>query len=70
MSVNRLTEKGVEVSLDLYVTEVGGDKALKEAINFEVLRLCEEIGKQETTTSHFLSNDGSREGLLARRGAA
>jgi MscS family membrane protein len=45
VSVNRLTDKGVEVALDLCLTEVSGDveKALKEEINCELLRLWESL---------------------------
>ena len=50
VGVNGLTEKGVEVTLDLYLTDVDGsaEKSLREEINREVLRLCagsaEEVG--------------------------
>jgi MscS family membrane protein len=72
VSVNRLTEKGVEVTLDLYLSDVGGssEKALKEEINCEVLRLCEDIAAGKSVPHHPLAADGATEGLLARRGAA
>jgi MscS family membrane protein len=71
VSVNRLTEKGVEVALDLYLTEAGGsESALKEEINCKVLQLCEEIGTPEKGSHHPLSADGAGDGLLAKRSAA
>jgi MscS family membrane protein len=71
VSVNRLTEKGVEVMLDLQLAEAGdGEKAVKEEINCQVLRLCEEIGTGETRSHHPLAGPDSGDGLLARRGAA
>jgi small-conductance mechanosensitive channel len=72
VSVNRLTEKGVEVTLDLYLSEVGGssEKALKEELNCEVLRLCEQLAAEKNVPHHPLAADGATDGLLARRGAA
>jgi MscS family membrane protein len=45
VSVNRLTDKGVEVAVDLCLSGVSGDdeKALKEEINCHLLRLSEEL---------------------------
>jgi MscS family membrane protein len=42
VSVNRLAEQGVEVTLDLYLSDVTaeGERALKDEIHSEVLRLC------------------------------
>jgi MscS family membrane protein len=69
VSVTRLTEKGVEVTLDLQVRDGGAEaeKTLKEEINCEVLRLCGPVG---SGAHHPLAADDSKEGLLARRGAA
>ncbi len=71
VSVNRLTEKGVEVTLDLYLADTGGDaeKAAKEAINCEVLRLCEDLGPRKPGYHHPLA-EGPGDGLLAPRAAA
>jgi MscS family membrane protein len=43
VSVNRLTEHGVEVTVDLYLSDANGawEKHLKEEINCELLRLCQ-----------------------------
>ncbi len=73
VSVNRLTEKGVEVTLNLYLVDVSGEaeRDLKEEINCEVLRLCERIGAGEASPHHPLAEGGTPlETLLARRGAA
>jgi MscS family membrane protein len=72
VSVNRLTEKGVEVTLDLHLAERGGDgeKLLKEEINFAVLRLCDELAAKAPGYHHPLAAGGAGEGLLARRDAA
>jgi MscS family membrane protein len=72
VSVNRLTEKGVEVTLDLYLADTGGDaeKALKEEVNCEVLRLCQDFANRETGSHHPLAGAGPAEGLLANRSAA
>jgi MscS family membrane protein len=72
VSVNRLTEKGVEVTLDLQLAESGGagEKALKEEINCQILRLCDELGARQTGSHHPLAGSDSGDGLLARRGAA
>jgi MscS family membrane protein len=69
VSVTRLTEKGVEVTLDLQVRDGGADaeKTLKEEINCEVLRLCEQLGGR---AHHPLAADPAKDGLLARRDAA
>jgi small-conductance mechanosensitive channel len=69
VSVTRLTEKGVEVTLDLQVRDAGADaeKSLKEEINCEVLRLCEQLGGR---AHHPLAADDAKDGLLARKGAA
>lgn len=71
VSVNRLTEKGVEVTLDLQLADAAdGEKAVKEEINCEVLRLCEELGSRAPRTGHPLAGTDAGDGLLARRGAA
>jgi MscS family membrane protein len=72
VSVTRLTEKGVEVALDLYLADPKGEgeKAVKEELNCEVLRLCEELTPRPNAVHHPLAGDGSDDGLLARRGAA
>jgi MscS family membrane protein len=45
VSVNRLTEKGVEVTVDLHLTDTspGAEKDLMEEINCELLRLCDAL---------------------------
>jgi MscS family membrane protein len=47
VSVNRLTENGVEVTLNLHLADVSGaaERDLKEEINCEVLRLCNGEGQ-------------------------
>jgi MscS family membrane protein len=72
VSVTRLTEKGVEVALDLYLADTRGDaeKTLKEELNCEVLRLCEELAKRASGLHHPLAGEGAGGGLLASRGAA
>jgi len=52
VGVNGLTGRGVEVTLDLYLSGTAGaaEKGLREEINREVLRLCagsaEEVGQK------------------------
>jgi MscS family membrane protein len=73
VSVNRLTDKGVEVTLDLYLAEVSrdGELDLKEEINCEVLRLCGGLAAGEDGVQHPLSSaEKARGGLRATRGAA
>src|SRR5262249_4291382 len=62
VSVNRLTEKGVEVTLDLHLLDVSpvAEKALKEEINCAVLRLCEKLATGEAGALHPL--DGGEKG--------
>jgi MscS family membrane protein len=66
VSVNQLTERGVEVMLDLYLTDVSGlaERDLKDEINCEVLRLCAGLGPGEAA-AHPLAG-----GEKLRRGAA
>ncbi len=49
VSVHQLTDKGVEVAIDLYLYDVNtaGEKVLKEEINCELLRLLEAVGREE-----------------------
>jgi MscS family membrane protein len=49
VSVHQLTDKGAEVTVDLYLSEVNAEaeKALKEEINCELLRLAEALGKPD-----------------------
>jgi MscS family membrane protein len=54
VSVNRLTEQGVEVTLDLHLNEPGGEKELKEEINCELLRLSRAL-EQEHRVGHPLA---------------
>jgi MscS family membrane protein len=54
VSVNRLTEQGVEVTLDLHLTEPGGEQELKEEINYELLRLSRAL-EQERKVAHPLA---------------
>jgi MscS family membrane protein len=70
--VNRLTEKGVEVTLDLYLADgaTDGEKALKEEINCRVLELCEQLAAREAGSHHPLAGGDAADGLLARRSAA
>jgi MscS family membrane protein len=73
VSVNRLTEKGVEVTLDLYLAEVADADAkdVKEEINCEVLRLCQTFGDGGVGYHHPLApGEKAPAGLLSRRGAA
>src|SRR5262249_22520339 len=72
VSVNRLTDKGVEVTLDLYLAEVSpdGEQDLREEINCEVLRLCGGLGTGEVGVQHPLSAAEKARGLRATRGAA
>jgi MscS family membrane protein len=48
VGVARLTERGVEVTLDLYLADVTGDieRGVREEISREVLRLCEALGAE------------------------
>lgn len=57
VTVNRLTDKGVEVAIDLYLTEVSGDAEtqLRDEINCEVLRLCDNLGPTPPKYRHPLS---------------
>ncbi len=57
VNVNRLGDKGVEVALDLYLTDANdaAEKALKEEIHGEVLRLCESLGEEEVRYRHPLA---------------
>jgi MscS family membrane protein len=70
VSVNRLTEKGVEVTLDLYLNDVSGEaeRSLREEINCEVLRLCEALSAGQDGAAHPLTSE--RTGLPVHRGAA
>jgi MscS family membrane protein len=72
VSVNQLTEKGVEVALDLYLTDVNGaDKDLKEEINCEVLRMCASMSPAAVGRPHPLAgSDKAANGQTLRRGAA
>jgi MscS family membrane protein len=72
VGVTRLTEKGVEVALDLYLADARAEaeKSLKEEINCEVLRLCEELGPRSSGSHHPLAGEGAAGGLLASRSAA
>ncbi len=68
VSVNRLTEQGVEVTVDLYLTDASGgsEKDLKEEINCELLRLCEGLGAGDTTLLHPLAHGSKgKEGRAA-----
>jgi MscS family membrane protein len=70
VSVNRLTEKGIEVTLDLQLVEQTGDEGnFKEEINCQVLRLCKQLGAREPNYHHPLAADDSSDGLLATRRA-
>jgi MscS family membrane protein len=73
VSVNRLTDKGVEVTLDLYLAEVNpnSEQDLKEEINCEVLRLCGSLATGEAGVQHPLSPGEKVKGSLRpARGAA
>ncbi len=69
VNVNRLTEKGAEVTLNLYLDDADGEKAVKEEINCAILRLCEELGPPPAGSHHPLASEPGA-GLLARREAA
>jgi MscS family membrane protein len=71
VSINRLTDQGVEVALDLYLTEVSpaAEKALKEEINFEVLRMCEELAGESDDAYHPLTGEKGRGARPAARAA-
>src|SRR5271154_2776942 len=72
VSVNRLTGEGVEVTLDLLLTNISGDdeQTLKEEINCEVLRLCESLGTGDVGSHHPLSGGQTGEGAVTGRRAA
>jgi MscS family membrane protein len=57
VSVNRLTDRGVEVLLDLQLTQVGGalEKQIREEINCAVLRVCEEVSPSAVSYRHPLA---------------
>jgi MscS family membrane protein len=62
VSVNRLTEKGVEVTLDLNLAGVSADaeQGLREEINFEVLRLCASLAADGAGSQHPLAGEQAR----------
>jgi MscS family membrane protein len=68
VSVNRLTEQGVEVTLDLYLADPSGagEQGLKEEINCEVLRLCRGPG---ASRSHPLAGGDKPRDVLPRLAA-
>jgi MscS family membrane protein len=72
VSVNRLTGEGVEVTLDLLLTNISGEdeQTLKEEINCEVLRLCESLGSGDPSSHHPLSGGQTGEGAVTGRRAA
>ena len=61
VSVNRLTDKGVEVSVDLYFVDVNAadEKRLKEEINCELLRLSDSLANEESGSPQPLGNDSN-----------
>ena len=72
VSVNRLTEQGVEVTLDLYLADSSGagEKHLKEEINCELLRLCQGLSAEDVGPRHPLAgSDKGLDGLLGRHAA-
>jgi MscS family membrane protein len=69
VSVNRLTEQGVEVTLDLYLADVSGDKELKEEINCEVLRLARGLAVAEIGLHPLASGEKTIQGRLSARAA-
>jgi MscS family membrane protein len=73
VTVHRLSEKGVEVCVDLYLTDVdsAAEKRMKEEINCTLLRLCEGLGSREVGYRHPLADgEKAQANLLARSGAA
>jgi MscS family membrane protein len=73
VSVGRLADKGVEVTLDLYLTDTSAaaEKALKEAVASEIQRLHEGHGEGEVGYRHPLAEGESPlNGLLSKGGAA
>jgi MscS family membrane protein len=73
VTVHRLSEKGVEVCVDLYLTDVDStaEKRMKEEINCTLLRLCEGLGSREVNYRHPLADgEKAQADLLAGSGAA
>jgi len=73
VNVNRLTEQGVEVTLDLYLVDVtgAGEKELKEEINCELLRLCNSLAAGDVSLHHpLVGGEKPKELRLAPHSAA
>jgi MscS family membrane protein len=69
VSVNRLTEQGVEVALDLYLADLSSDKELKEEINCEVLRLSRSLAVREIGLHPLAGGEKTIQARLSARAA-
>jgi MscS family membrane protein len=71
VSVNRLTEQGVEVTVDLYLADSngGGEKELKEEINCELLRLCKNLEQEQRLLHPLSGGEKTKEGATLHRAA-
>jgi MscS family membrane protein len=70
VSVNRLTEQGVEVTLDLYLVDVSGagEKEVMEEINCELLRSINRLAPADSNAHHPLAagEKGPEGGIVPR----
>jgi MscS family membrane protein len=73
VSVRRLADMGVEVALDLYLTDASAaaEKTLKEAATAEIGRLYDSLGEGEVGYRHPLAGgESALDGVLSKDGSA